>query len=163
MKTNNNSLYIPGCFCSCYGEQRTSPVINVPNKIVINVLLRLFSWFMCVKQMDVVHWQLIKKGEYSATPVTFLQPAVSLHYVYIDSMFLLTLRWSGAPGPGLRLHLRDGVPHQGRERVPEPAAHGPQRAAHAEKHAAGDQVSLMDHLIRFSTLIFMCWFPIQNV
>lgn len=62
-------------------------------------------------------------------------------------------RWSGPPGPGFRLHLRDGVSHQSRERVPQPAARGPKRAAHAEKHAAGDKVSVMDHLIRFCSLI----------
>lgn len=62
-------------------------------------------------------------------------------------------RWSGPPGPGFRLHLRDGVPHQSRERVPQPAARGPQRAARAEKHAAGDKVSLMDRLIRFCSIV----------
>lgn len=63
-----------------------------------------------------------------------------------------TPRWGGPPGPGFRLHLRDGVPNQSRERVPQPATRGPQRAAHAEKHAAGDKVSVMDRLIRFCSL-----------
>lgn len=66
-------------------------------------------------------------------------------------------RWSGPPGAGFRLHLRDGVPHQGRERVPEPAARRPQRAAHAEKHAAGDKVSLMDRLIGPPALPVFMW------
>lgn len=59
-----------------------------------------------------------------------------------------------APCPRLRLHLRDRVPHQSRERVPQPAARGSQRAAHAEKHAAGHQVSLMERLIGFSLVVF---------
>lgn len=66
-------------------------------------------------------------------------------------------RWSRPPGAGFRLHLRDGVPHQGRERVPEPAARRPQRAAHAEKHAAGDKVSLMDRLIGPPALAVFMW------
>lgn len=66
-------------------------------------------------------------------------------------------RWSRPPGAGFRLHLWDRVPHQGRERVPEPAARRPQRAAHAEKHAAGDKVSLMDRLIGLPALAVLMW------
>lgn len=78
-----------------------------------------------------------------------------VYFIFTLTIYLLhasPLRWSGPPGPGFRLHLRDGVSHQSRERVPQPAARGPQRAAHAEKHAAGDKVSLMDRLIRFCSL-----------
>lgn len=76
-------------------------------------------------------------------------PASAAHCLHVCTC---PPRWSGPPGPGFRLHLRDGVPHQSRERVPQPAARGPQRAARAEKHAAGDKVSLMERLIRSCTM-----------
>lgn len=83
--------------------------------------------------------------------VRYLHSLLLIVYLYLHSLYPPS-RWSGPPGPGFWLHLRDGVSHQSCERVPQPAARGPQRAAHEEKHAAGDKVSLMGRLIRFCSL-----------
>lgn len=125
-------------------------------------------WCFCVSPKDDNREELVRKKDvrggsckkkkedrqnlrYWAKYVHSLQLIV-YRILTLTIYLCLPPRWGGPPGPGFRLHLRDGVSHKSRERVPQPAARGPQRAAHAEKHAAGDKVSLMDRLIRFCSL-----------